>query len=232
MHITWYGHSAFRLDFGACHVLIDPFFTGNPGFPSNEERAAAGITHILLTHGHADHVGDTIALAKAHDAVVVANYDVCQWLGSQGLEKLEPGNTGGTVACEGFDVTFVRADHSSGLFEQGVTASMGDANGLIVRTPNEPVLYAMGDTDLFSDMALIAERFCPEIALVPIGGRFTMDAANAALALTRYVKPRFAIPCHFGSFPVLAQDAQAFIAALEGSGIQAVAPHAGLPVRF
>src|SRR5258707_11758001 len=102
MQITWYGHSAFRLDFAGHAVLIDPFFTGNPAFVSDKQAAIKGVTHILLTHGHGDHVGDTLQIAQATGAPVVANYDLCMWLAGKGLRAFDPMNTGGTTDQGGF----------------------------------------------------------------------------------------------------------------------------------
>lgn len=101
MRITWFGHSTFRLDFGSAHVLIDPFFSGNPAFEGDRQAATAGATHILITHGHGDHVGDTVEIAAETGAKVVTNYDLCMWLSSKGVTKLEPMNTGGTVDVGG-----------------------------------------------------------------------------------------------------------------------------------
>src|SRR4051794_16855882 len=113
MRITWFGHSTFRLDFGSAHVLIDPFFSGNPAFEGGDRDAAtAGATHILVTHGHGDHVGDPLEIAAQTGAKVVTNYDLCMWLASKGLTSFEPMNTGGTVDVGGFRVSLVRADHS------------------------------------------------------------------------------------------------------------------------
>src|SRR4028118_1908849 len=133
MKITWFGHSAFRLDFAGRAVLIDPFFTGNPGFEGNREKIVEGVSHILLTHGHGDHVGDTVDIAKATGAKVVANFELCMYLAKQGLENFDAMNTGGTTDQGGFTVTLVRADHSSGLVETDVNCPLGSANGIIVK---------------------------------------------------------------------------------------------------
>jgi len=232
MKITWFGHSAFRLEFGDAVVLIDPFLTGNPAFEGNVGDAAEGVTHVLVTHAHGDHVGDTLAIAKESGAKVVTNYDLCMYLAAQGLENFDPMNTGGTVDQGGFSVTMVRADHSAGLVEQGVTFPLGSANGLIVKAPGEPTVYHMGDTDIFSDMALIAELHEPDVVIVPIGDRFTMGARSAALAMTRFFpEAKAAIPCHYGTFPIIDQTADAFVAAMQGSDIQVIVPHKGMPVR-
>ncbi|NIX77138.1 metal-dependent hydrolase [Microvirga terricola] len=232
MKITWFGHSAFRLDFADKVVLIDPFFSGNPAFEGSVEKAAEGTTHILITHAHGDHVGDTLQIAKATGAKVVTNYDLCMYLVSQGLENFDPMNTGGTTDQGGFTVTLVHADHSAGLGEMGVNVPLGSANGVIVKAQGEPTVYHMGDTDIFGDMALIAEIHRPDVAMVPIGDRFTMGPEVAALAVDRYFKLKAAIPCHYGSFPVLEPTADKFVAALDGKGTQVIVPHKTVGVRI
>lgn len=223
MKITWFGHSAFRLDFDGHAVLIDPFFTGNPAFTGDADAAANGVSHILLTHGHSDHVGDTIAIAGKTGAKVVANFEICMWLASQGVEKIDPMNLGGTTPQEGFSVTLVRADHSSS--DQNIP--LGNPGGIIVTAPGQPVVYHMGDTDIFSDMALIHELYQPEIAMVPIGDRFTMSPRTAALAVQRYFKLKAVIPCHYGSFPIIEANADAFLAAMQGHDTRVIVPAKG-----
>jgi L-ascorbate metabolism protein UlaG (beta-lactamase superfamily) len=232
MKITWFGHSAFRLDFADKVVLIDPFFTGNPAFDGSPEAARDGVTHILVTHGHGDHVGDTVAIAKATGAKVVTNFDLCMYLASQGVEAFEPMNTGGTVDLGGFTATLVRADHSAGLVEMGVNFPLGSANGIIVKAQGEPTVYHMGDTDIFGDMGLIAEIHQPDVAIVPIGDRFTMGPEVAALAVQRFFKLKAAIPSHYGSFPIIEPTADKFVAALDGKGTQVVVPHKTVGVRI
>jgi L-ascorbate metabolism protein UlaG (beta-lactamase superfamily) len=232
MKITWFGHSAFRLDFADKVVLIDPFFTGNPAFEGSAEAAREGVTHVLVTHGHGDHVGDTVAIAKATGAKVVTNFDLCMYLASQGIEAFEPMNTGGTVDLGGFTATLVRADHSAGLVEMGVNFPLGNANGIIVKAAGEPTVYHMGDTDIFGDMGLIAEIHQPDVAIVPIGDRFTMGPQVAALAVQRFFKLKAAIPCHYGSFPIIEPTADKFVAAMDGKGTQVVVPHKTVGVRI
>jgi L-ascorbate metabolism protein UlaG (beta-lactamase superfamily) len=227
MQITWYGHSAFRLDFAGHAVLIDPFFTGNPAFVTDRSAAIKGVTHIVLTHGHSDHVGDALDIAKSNSATVTTNYDLGMWLVSKGLEKLNPMNTGGTTDLGGFTVTLVRADHSSGDMANGMPIYLGNPCGAIVKAAGEPTIYHLGDTDIFSDMALIAEIHEPRIAMVPIGDRFTMSPATAAMAVKRYFKLEAVIPCHYGSFPIIEANADKFVAAMKGHTTKVVVPDKG-----
>jgi L-ascorbate metabolism protein UlaG (beta-lactamase superfamily) len=229
MQITWYGHSAFRLDFGGNAVLIDPFFTGNPAFVSDPREAMQGVKHIVLTHGHADHVGDALDIAQQNEAAVTTNYDLCMWLGGKGLQKMNPMNTGGTTDLGGFTVTMVRADHSSGDMSNGVPIYLGNPCGIIVKAKGEPTIYHMGDTDIFSDMGLIAEIHQPKVAMVPIGDRFTMSPATAALAVKRFFKLEAAIPCHYGSFPIIEVNADTFVAEMKGHATKVVVPEKGKP---
>lgn len=224
MKITWFGHSAFRLDFAKASVLIDPFFTGNPGFTCDKAAATRGVTHIVLTHGHSDHVGDTLDIAKATGAPVIANFDLCMWLAGKGLQKFDPMNTGGTTQQDGFTVTLVRADHSSGDMVDGMPVYLGNPCGVIVKAPGEPTVYHLGDTDIFSDMGLIAEIHQPKIAIVPIGDRFTMNPRTAALAVKRFLKVDVAIPCHYGSFPIIEKNADAFVAEMKGAPSRVIVP--------
>lgn len=230
MQLTWFGHSAFRLDLPGASVLIDPFFTGNPAFEGDAAAAAKDVSHIVVTHGHGDHVGDSLAIAAANNATVITNYDLCMHLASKGLKAFQPMNTGGTVDLGAFSVTLTRADHSAGMGEAGVTVPVGSANGAIVKAPGEKTLWHMGDTDIFSDMALLAEIHGVEICICPIGDRFTMSAKTAALAMTRFVKPKIAIPSHYASFPIIARDASGFVEGLKGSGIEALVPEKGRAV--
>ena len=230
MQITWYGHSAFRLDFGSNAVLIDPFFTGNPAFVSDRAEAIRNVSHIILTHGHADHVGDTLDIAKANGATVTTNYDLCMWLVGRGLDKINPMNTGGTTDLGGFTVTLVRADHSSGDIKDGMPVYLGNPCGAIIKASGEPTVYHMGDTDLFGDMALLAEIHQPKIALVPIGDRFTMGARTAAFAVKRFFKLDAVIPCHYGSFSIIDQSPDAFMAEMAGHSTKVIVPEKGKPV--
>ena len=227
MQITWYGHSAFRLDFSGNAVLIDPFFAGNPAFTADPREAMRGVKHVVLTHGHGDHVGDTLEIAKQNEATVTANYDLCMWLAGKGLAKFNPMNTGGTTDLGAFTVTMVRADHSSGDIKDGMPIYLGNPCGVIIKAQGEPTVWHLGDTDIFSDMALINELYRPEIGLVPIGDRYTMGARTAALACKRFFQFEVVVPCHYGTFPVLDQTPDKFIAEMDSNVV--VVPEVGVP---
>lgn len=233
MKIIWYGHAAFRIEAGNAKILIDPFLSGASWWKGGWEGPAEGITHVLLTHGHNDHFGDTIAILKKTGATLVANAEISDYVGGKGLEKINPGNHGGTVDCGGFTVTFVNAIHSSALTqEDGSAIYLGNPNGLVLHFPDDKTLYHMGDTDIFSDMALINELHEPAIGLVPIGDRFTMGGAVAALACRRFFKFETVIPCHYGSFPIIDQSPDKFIQGMEGSGAKVITPKLGEAVTL
>jgi len=237
MKITWFGHSAFRIAFSDTVILIDPFLSGNPKFDGDAMEAAAGCTHVLLTHGHDDHVGDALEILNATGAQLVGAFEVCMSLVSLGVgeDKINPGNHGGTVDCGGFSTSFVNALHSSSLsaghsaVKDGGIAFlyMGNPLGLIVKTPGEPVLYHMGDTDIFGDMALINEIHRPEIGIVPIGDRFTMGAKTAAMACQRFFDFRTVLPCHYGTFPIIDQSADAFLSEMGDDAGKVTVPAIG-----
>jgi L-ascorbate metabolism protein UlaG (beta-lactamase superfamily) len=227
MQITWFGHSAFRLDFGGTAVLIDPFFTGNPAFVSDKAAAIKGVTHVLLTHGHGDHVGDTVDIAKSNGATVTGDYDLLMWLAKKGVEKLNPMNTGGTTDLGSFTVSMVRADHSSGSNEGDTSIYLGNPHGLIVKAKGEPTVWHLGDTDIFSDMALLSEIHKPKVAIEPIGDRFTIGAATAAMAVKRFLNVETVIPSHFGTFPIIDQNADKFVAEMKGHSTKVIVPEKG-----
>ncbi len=233
MKVTWFGHSAFRLEFGSSVVLIDPFLTGNPVFNGSVEQASAGATHVLLTHGHADHVGDTVAICKATGAKLVTNYDLAMFLARQGLSNLDPMNSGGETDQGEFTVAMTIAFHSSAEIDaNGVSQSLGHPTGLVISPKNsaEPVLYHAGDTAVFSDMALIDEFYRPKVAILPVGDRFTMGPKHAALAVKRFLPSvETAIPCHFATFGLLLPDATGFQAAMAGAKAKVLVPQVNIP---
>ncbi|WP_062229228.1 metal-dependent hydrolase [Aureimonas frigidaquae] len=228
MKMTYYGHSAFRIECDGATILIDPFLSGNKHFSGSIEEVADGVTHIALTHGHDDHVGDTVELARLSGAQVIANFELANWLAGQGVADVAPGNTGGTIRFDTFSVTFTQAFHSSGhVGADGSVTYLGMPNGLVFHFADGPSVYHMGDTDMFGDMALIQELHHPQIGLVPVGDRFTMGAAVAALACRRYFTFRTIIPIHWGTFPPLDASPERFIEAMEEDRAQVLRPTIG-----
>ncbi len=172
----------------------------------------------------------SVDILKKSGAMLVANFEICMHLVGKGVsgDRINPGNIGGTVDCGGFTTTFVQALHSSSLSgEGGANTYLGNPGGLVLHFPEDKTLYHMGDTDIFSDMALINELHEPKIGLVPIGDRFTMGGAVAALACRRFCQFDTVVPCHFGSFPMIDQSADKFVAGMEGSGTKVALPRVG-----
>ncbi len=233
MKITWLGHSAFRIETGSSVLLIDPFLTGNGIFEASGmsvDEAASGVTHIALTHGHDDHVGDTVAICKKSGAPVTAVYELAMYLNGKGVENVNPGNPGGTIDHGDFDVSFVKAFHSASTMVDGKNIYLGNPCGLVIRSGNGKSVYHMGDTEIFGDMGLINEIFAPGIGLVPIGDRFTMGARTAAMACEKYFKFDTVIPIHYGTFPIIDQTPDKFIAAAKGQNV--VVPKVGEAIRI
>lgn len=199
--LTWLGHSAFRVDTGGGkRIYVDPFLNGNPKCPEGEttpERADV----VAVTHGHGDHVGDTVDIAKRTGATVVAQVELARWIGEQGVDegKLVTPNKGGTVDVGGVRFTLTNAFHSSPTPDGGYG---GEACGIVLQTENGTTLYFAGDTCVFGDMQLIGRIYRPDVAIIPIGDHFTMGPREAAVALELLGTPR-CVPCHWGTFPML-----------------------------
>lgn len=216
---TFLGHATVRCDLpGGEVVLIDPWVQGNPSCP-DEHKTFDRLDAILITHAHFDHMGDAVELAKKHKPkIVVANFEICSWLESKGVEGCSGMNLGGCQDVLGLTVTMVRADHSCGLSDGDQILYGGVASGYFVRLPGGFTFYHAGDTALFSDMQLFCEMYRPELAFLPIGDHFTMDPQQAARAC-RFLGVRQVIPIHWGTFPLLKGTPEKLVKALGDQGV-------------
>ena len=210
IQITWHGHSTFSLDFSGTKVVVDPFLAGNnPKAKSAVEDLGADF--ILQTHGHGDHIADTVPLAQKTGAQVIANFEICNWINSQGHENTCGMNTGGSYQFSLVRVKMTPALHSSGLPDGSYG---GDPGGFLIFAEGKTI-YIAGDTALFSDMALIGNAGL-DLAIIPTGDNFTMGPDDALEALA-FLKPTIVIPCHFGTFPMLVPDMDDWAATVRAS---------------
>jgi L-ascorbate metabolism protein UlaG (beta-lactamase superfamily) len=202
LSITWFGHSTFLITTpGGKRIVTDPWLEGNPLCPPGMKRIAEADL-ILVSHGHSDHTGDVVAVARATGAPIVAIYELALWLERKGLASVQGMGIGGTLAVAGLHVTMVPAVHTSSTVEHDTTVYLGVPVGFVVRMEDGGAFYFAGDTAVFGDMKLIAEMHAPQIAFLPIGDHFTMGPEGAAVA-ARLLGVRQVVPMHYGTFPVL-----------------------------
>ena len=208
MKITWLGHSSFRIEIEDAVLLLDPWLDGNPTFPDDRrEEAISGATHILLTHGHGDHASETLPLAKELGIPILCIFELSErWEQEDGVTTTGFGK-GGTVEAGGARITMVNAVHSSSLDFGGDFRIAGSEAGFMIAGEGHTI-YVSGDTDIMADMDWMGDLHKPDIGILCCGGHFTMDIDRAAYAAKRYFDFRTVIPCHYGTFPLLAQSAE------------------------
>jgi L-ascorbate metabolism protein UlaG (beta-lactamase superfamily) len=218
--ITWLGHATVLVQTpSGANILIDPFMEHNPKYPKDFPLPSK-IHTILLTHGHGDHMSDVVPVAKKHGSTVVAIYELADYVSGKGVENTIGMNMGGSVQVEDVMVTMVDARHSSGAQDEQGTHYVGVAAGFVLTIMDGPVLYHAGDTAPFRDMELIRELYQPKVAMLPIGGFYTMGPREAAMAV-RFIAPEVVLPLHFGTFPPL-KGTPDQLAALVGPSVQIV----------
>ena len=230
MKITWLGHAGFRIEIEDAIILIDPWMTGNPMFPEDRRaEAIGGATHVLITHGHGDHTGDAVALSRDLGVPVAGIFDLVSfWEKSEGIGGIGF-NKGGTVDLGGAAVTMVTAAHSSSLpGTEGPMYSGAEAGYMIAGEGH--TIYVSGDTDIMADMEWMGELHAPDIGILCAGGHFTMDMKRAAWAAKRYFDFRTVIPCHYRTFPLLEQSAEALKAGLPG--VEVIEPEVLEPIEL
>ena len=216
--ITWLGHATVLVQTAkGTNILIDPFIAHNPKYPKGFVLPEK-IHYILLTHGHGDHISDAVPVATKHGSTVVAIYELAAYVAAKGVADTIGMNLGGTVQLEEIAATMVDAKHSAGAQDEHGTHYVGVAAGFVLEIADGPVLYHAGDTSVFGDMKLIAELYHPEVAMLPIGGHYTMGPKEAALA-AKFLLPSIILPLHFGTFPPL-KGTPDELAALIDSSIQ------------
>jgi L-ascorbate metabolism protein UlaG (beta-lactamase superfamily) len=232
LSFTWLGHGTFLFRSpGGKRILIDPWIATNPVCPE-ESRKIRELDLLLLTHGHDDHTADAVSIGRATGARVIAPYELGLWMEQKGLQAVTPMNRGGTIEAGGLSITMVPAFHSSSIVEDGRIVYLGEPCGYVIRFEDGATIYFAGDTAVFGDMRLIGERYRPDLALVPIGGHFTMDPGDAAWAMTQLLKPRAVIPMHYGTNPLAKGTAKEFVDAMGSSAIKVIVAVPGQTLEF
>lgn len=230
MKITWLGHSGFRLEIENAVILIDPWLSGNPVFPDDRrDEAISGATHVLLTHGHGDHTGDALRIAQDLDIPIIGIADLVTFWTTHNKVEGVGFNKGGTVDLGGASVTMVNASHSSSLDGNGGPIYAGRESGYMIEGEGH-VIYVSGDTDIMADMEWMGEYHKPDIGILCAGGHFTMDMKRAAWAARKYFDFRTVIPCHYKTFPLLAQDASELISGLPD--VEVIEPEVLTPIEI
>ncbi|MBS1303174.1 metal-dependent hydrolase [Loktanella sp. SALINAS62] len=206
MKIIWLGHASFRIEIGDAVLLIDPWLAENPSFPDDQRDAALqGVTHILLTHGHVDHASEVPQIARDTGASIYTMVELASLLEADGVTTVGF-NKGGTVDLKGVRATMVNAVHSSSFATADGARYAGTECGYMIEGDGRTI-YFSGDTDIMADMDWMGDLHRPDIGILCAGGHYTMDMSRAAYAAKRYFNFTTLIPCHYGTFDALDQDA-------------------------
>ncbi len=217
-HITWLGHATFKITSPQGKIiLIDPWTYGNPACPKAFQRVDK-VDLMLVSHGHSDHIGDAVSIAKATNPTCIAIVELAGWLGSKGVQNTIGMNKGGTIDAQGIKFTMTHAIHSSGVEDHSY---VGDASGYVIELENGLKIYHAGDTCAFSDMQIIGELHQPDVAMLPIGDYYTMGPREAAIAV-RMLGVKYVIPMHYGTFPILTGTPAELRDALQALGLNEV----------
>jgi L-ascorbate metabolism protein UlaG (beta-lactamase superfamily) len=219
LKLTWLGHATFLIETpDGKKILIDPWVMNNPVTPADKKKFDK-IDVMLCTHGHGDHIGDAVELAKKHDPKVVGVYELCVWMNKKGAKQIMPMNKGGSQEVGDIYVTMVHADHSCGIEDDGQMIYGGEPCGYVIQFKNGLKIYHAGDTAVFGDMQLIRELYQPDLVMLPVGDVFTMGPREAAHAC-KLLKPKAVIPMHFGTFPLLTGTPQELERRIKDMGIE------------
>jgi len=228
--ITWLGHAVVQITTAqGTEILIDPFIEHNPKYPKSY-KLPNKLDLLLLTHGHGDHIGDAVSVAKAHGPHVVGMVELIGWLKSKGVDNSAGMNIGGSYKYKDVTISMVEARHSSGIDDGSHPLYGGVPTGFVLTIDNGPVLYHAGDTGVFLDMQLIRELYAPELGFLPIGDYYTMGPKGAAIA-ARHLGLKTVVPIHYGTFPILTGTPEELKKYLEGTSIEVLKAEVGKTLR-